>query len=358
VIFDKSIFPFYIRAGIFFVGVSALIAILYIAQSIIVPIVFALLIAILLHPVVGLLVRWKLRRILAISLTLLITVLIIASLAVLLYNQAVSFTHSWPVFVTKSTDMLNRCISYSSQYLNIQPFIIHDWINKTQHELITIDGNLVSKTIINLSNIVAVLILIPVYVFVILYYQPLLISFIHRLFSKSHQLHISDIISQTKSVIQHYLVGLMIEAVIVGVLNVIGLLLLGIEYAVLLGVLGAIINVIPYLGGISAALVFAMVALVSKSSLWYVVYVLIFQVLIQVIDNDFIVPSIVASKVRINALFSIIVVLVGNALWGISGMFLSIPLLAIVKVIFDRVETMKPWGYLLGDDMEIKREKH
>ena len=143
-----------------------------------------------------------------------------------------------------------------------------------------------------------------------------------------------------------------------GTLNTIGLILLGIEYAILLGFLGALLNVIPYLGGISATLIFVTVALVSKSDLWYVLYMLIFQVVLQLIDNDFIVPRIVASKVKINALFSVMVVLVGNTLWGLSGMFLSIPLLAIVKVIFDHIESMKPWGYLLGDDMEIKPEKH
>ena len=354
----RFVLPFTIRASFFLVGLSALLGILYIAQSIIVPLVFALLIAILLHPVVGLLVRWKLRRLLAISLTLLFSVLIIGFFSIIIFNQAINLSHSWPDFVSEMTDMLNQTISYSSQYLKVEPAIIHDWINKTQKELISIDGSMVGKTIMNVSNVVAVLVLIPVYVFVILYYQPLLISFIHRLFSKSYQKNIGDIITQTKTVIQHYLVGLLIEFAIMGTLNTIGLILLGIEYAFLLGFLGALLNVIPYLGGISATLIFVTVALVSKSDLWYVLYMLIFRVVLQLIDNDFIVPRIVASKVKINALFSVMVVLVGNTLWGLSGMFLSIPLLAIVKVIFDHIESMKPWGYLLGDDMEIKPEKH
>jgi predicted PurR-regulated permease PerM len=94
-----------------------------------------------------------------------------------------------------------------------------------------------------------------------------------------------------------------------------------------------------------------MVALVTKPSPWFAFYVFGVHTFIQIIDNDFIVPKIVASKVKINALFSILVVLVGNALWGIPGMFLSLPLLAIVKVIFDHLESMKPWGFLLGDTM-------
>ncbi|MDO9040152.1 MAG: AI-2E family transporter, partial [Bacteroidota bacterium] len=86
-----------------------------------------------------------------------------------------------------------------------------------------------------------------------------------------------------------------------------------------------------------------------KSSGMYAIYVLIIYYIIQLIDNNYIVPIIVSSKVKINALFSIIVVFAGNALWGISGMFLSIPLLAIIKLIFDHIEPLKPWGFLLGD---------
>jgi predicted PurR-regulated permease PerM len=126
---------------------------------------------------------------------------------------------------------------------------------------------------------------------------------------------------------------------------------LGIEYALLLGIVGALLNVIPYIGGLVAVALPMIVALATKSTPIYALYVLIIYYIIQLIDNNFIVPKIVASKVKINALFSIIVVLAGNALWGIPGMFLSIPLLAIVKLLFDHIEPLKPWGLLLGDTM-------
>ena len=108
---------------------------------------------------------------------------------------------------------------------------------------------------------------------------------------------------------------------------------------------------IPYLGGIVAVALPMMVALVTKDSPMYALYVMIAYYLIQLFDNNYIVPVIVASKVKINAIFSIIVVIAGNALWGIPGMFLSIPILAIVKLICDHIEPLKPWGYLLGDTM-------
>ena len=348
---NNSIIPFYAKAGIFFVGLVALLSILYIAQGIIVPLIFASIIAILLHPIVKFLVRIKINRVIAIMMTLLLTVLLIAGFFALIYSQAVSFSDSWPVLVDKFTLLLNDSISSASQYLNIRPSLIHAWITKSQHELITIDGTLIGNTIVSVGSTLATLFLVPVYIFVILYYQPLLIDFIHRLFKRIHQNKVSEIVIQTKSVIQHYLVGLIIEGIIVGSLNAVGLLLLGIQYAILLGVLGALLNVIPYVGGIIAVGLFMMVALVTKSTAWFAIYVFCIHIFIQFIDNNYIVPKIVASKVKINALFSIIIVLVGNQLWGIPGMFLSIPLLAIVKVIFDHIESLKPWGFLLGDSM-------
>jgi predicted PurR-regulated permease PerM len=185
----------------------------------------------------------------------------------------------------------------------------------------------------------------------ILFYHPLLLEFIRRLFGTSNQSQVNGIITKTKTVIQSYLTGLVIEAILVAMLNTVALLILGIDYAILLGIIGAFLNVIPYIGGIVAVALPMMVALATKSSAWYALYVLVIYYIIQLIDNNYIVPKIVASKVKINALFSIIIVIAGNALWGIPGMFLAIPLLAIVKLIFDHIDPLKPWGFLLGDTM-------
>jgi predicted PurR-regulated permease PerM len=178
-----------------------------------------------------------------------------------------------------------------------------------------------------------------------------LLDFIRKLFGTSNQSQVSEIVTQTKTVIQRYLVGLVIEMVIVAALETATLLILGIDYAILLGIIGALLNLIPYIGGLVAVALPMMVALVTKSSGWYAIYILVIYYVIQLIDNNYIVPKIVASKVKINALFSILAVIVGNALWGVPGMFLSIPLLAIVKLIFDHIEPLKPWGFLLGDTM-------
>jgi predicted PurR-regulated permease PerM len=152
-------------------------------------------------------------------------------------------------------------------------------------------------------------------------------------------------------VVQHYITGLLTETSIVGVLNIAGLLLIGAPFAFLLGVIAAILNLIPYIGGLIAVVLTALITFTNTGSITKAFYTIIVFLIVQLIDNNFLVPKIIASRVKLNALISIIGVLIGGALCGISGMFLSIPLIAICKVIFDKIEALQPWGKLLGDDL-------
>lgn len=343
--------PFYAKVTIFLVGLIALLAIMYIAKSIIIPIVFAVIIAIVLHPVVNFFVRKKINRVLAILMTMFLTFLVIAAFSAVLISQADKLGESWPVLVDKFTTIVNQNIADAAEYFDKDPQKIHDWVTKTKGEIINVSTAAIGQTLVVLGNGLVILLLIPFYIFMILFYQPLLIEFIRMLSGSNYQSHVKQIVSQIKTVIQRYLVGLVIEAVLMATMNTAALLILGIEYAFILGILAALLNVIPYVGGIIAVALPMMVALVSKPSAWYALYVLIAYYFIQLIDNHYIVPYIVASKIKINALFSVIVVLAGNALWGIPGMFLSMPLLAIIKLVCDHIEPLKPWGFLLGDTM-------
>jgi len=353
----NSRFPFYLRVTIFFIGFIALISILYIARGIIIPIVFAVLVATLLQPVVKFFIRLRMKRLLAIILTMVLAFLLILGFLSILISQAVNFSDSLPVLVDKFTSMINEAITNISANLNMNPQKMHAWISKMQNELLNSSAAAIGQTLVILGNGLVILFLLPVYIFLILFYQPILIGFIFRFFGTENESKVGEIVGKIKVVIQNYLSGLVIEAVIVAILDITALMILGIEYALILGILGAFLNVIPYIGSVVAALLPMLVAFVTKSSPWYTVYVMIAYYFIQLVDNNFIVPYIVASKVKLNALFSIIIVLAGNALWGIPGMFLSIPILAIIKLICDHIESLKPWGYLLGDTMTpgIKR---
>lgn len=344
-------FPGYVKAFIILIGFYVLIIMLSYMQDILVPIIFSVMIAVLLHPIVNFFVRIRMNRVVAIVLTIVLTFIITATLAVLIFRQLGRFAESWPLLVDKFELLLKETTRWASRNFDLSYWKMNRWTINAKKEMLSMSNAEVGQTLYALGNGIVTMLLIPVYVFLLLYYNKLLIEFIYRVFGKSDQNRIGKIISETKTVIQRYLAGLVIEAVIVAILNITVLLVLGIEYAILLGIIGALLNVIPYIGGIVAVALPMAIALATKSTPMYAFYVLVLYYVIQLIDNNIIVPLIVTSKVKINALFAIIVVFAGNALWGVSGMFLSIPLLAIVKLICDHIESLKPWGFLLGDTM-------
>jgi predicted PurR-regulated permease PerM len=141
-------------------------------------------------------------------------------------------------------------------------------------------------------------------------------------------------------------------------------LAIGAPYAALLGILGAILNLIPYIGGIVQLIFSALVIYSNTASFPLLMWAVVVLMVVQFIDNNIFVPWIIGTKVQLNSLISIVGVLIGGALAGMGGMFLSIPALAICKVIFDRVDDLKPWGRLFGTDddrsknlLKIKRKR-
>ena len=343
--------PFYAKASLTFIGLISLITTLYIGSHIIVPIIYSTIIAIVLSPLVLYWERKRMNRVWAIITSLILVLLGGLVFLGLFSSQLSMFTETFPKLLDKFSETLNGLVTYISNRFNVSPTRINESITEIKNEILNVGKSSIGATIYTLGNGLILMFLIPVYVFMILFYQPLLLEFIRKLFGKEHEIEVNSILTSTKSIIQKYLSALLLEAAIIATLNSVGLLILGIDYAIILGVMGAIINVIPYIGGVIAVALPMIVALGTKSSLSYPLLVMGVYVIIQFVDNHYIIPKIVASKVRINALVSIIVVLVGGALWGVPGMFLSIPLTAIIKVIFDHIEDLKPWGFLLGDTM-------
>jgi predicted PurR-regulated permease PerM len=320
---------------------------MYTLADILVPIAFSLLLAILLNPLYSRLVNMRVPKILAIFLTLLIAILVLAGLLYFLSSQIIQFGDMAPLLQKKFSQILTD---------------LQTWVEATfgitlqkQMQLIKETANsgkaLAGRTVSSVLGIFSLLFLIPVYIFLLLLYKPLILNFIFEAFSKENSGPIAEILHETKSAIQSYIVGLLIEASIVAVLNSVALLILDVRYAILLGVIGAILNLIPYIGGIIAILLPVLMATLTKEGYTTQLGIIGAYALIQFIDNNFLVPRIVSSKVKINALVSIIVVLLGGALWGFAGMFLSIPFIAVLKIIFDHIDSLKPWGRVLGDDI-------
>lgn len=342
--------PAYAKFSLISVGIVAFTYILYVGQGIIVPLIFATILSILLNPLVNFLTRKGVNRVLSIFLALLIALILASALFYFLGSQASLFSESFPMIKKKLAMLVKEGTHWYSINFNTSPKKINAWLAKLQSEGLSNSNVLIGQTLDTLSGLLIVIFLLPVYIFMILFYKPLLLDFIGQLFSREQHSTVKEVLAETKSLIQNYLIGLLIEASIVAALNSIALFALGIEYAILIGVLGALLNMIPYVGGLVAIALPLIIALATKPPI-YLALVVGAYILVQFIDNNVIVPRIVASKVKINALTSIVVVLVGGTLWGIPGMFLSLPLTAIIKVIFDRTDDLKPLGFLLGDNM-------
>jgi len=345
-------FPFYVKAALLLVGLYVFISMLSIAQDIILPVIYATIIAILMSPLVNFLVNKKINRAIAISAVLILVLLVVSALIALVYSQANLLSEAWPKLAAKFRELLNQAIGWASGYFNISAQKINAELSNAKSDFMSKRSAAIGTTLTTMGGILAAAILTPVYIFMILFYQNHLSEFIHKLFGAGNDIKVSEVLSETKTIVKGYLVGLFVEFAIVATLNSIALLTLGIDYAILLGIIGALLNAIPFIGGIIGIALFMGVALLTKSPI-YVLYIIIFNTVIQFIDNHYIVPKIIGSKVKLNALIAVIAVISGDALWGIPGMFLSIPLTAIIKLILDRIEPGRAWGFLLGDPLPI-----
>lgn len=350
---NKSIkLPFSARITLGFINLFAIVFSLYIAQSILIPIIMATIFAVLLNPIVNFLVSKKINRLVAISLTVFVGLLIVLGLLFFLISQATSFSEALPMLKTKFNKSSVDLIAWIAEKTNIKEVKIQSWVEETQAA--QIKEFKIGDNISRFGNVMATVVLFPVYLVMILFYKPLFLEFFKRLFLDRYFSAVEEVLLNTKKIIQSYVVGLFIEFIIISLLNSLGLLLMGIRYAFLLGVIGALLNLIPYLGAMIAASIYMTIAFITMPPI-YVLYVLIMYAVIQVVDNNFLIPRIVASRVQINALASIISVIVGGTIWGIPGMFLSIPLIAIVKVICDHVDSLNAWGYLIGNQVSSKK---
>ena len=344
-------YPFYLRSTVILFGLVLCAYALANLRGILIPFSFALFLAILLNPLVDRLQLWKIPKIPSIILSLAIAIILISSLWYFLATQMMHFTDQMPVLQKKITELVSKLQQDLVSRFKIPLEKQNQYIGEAQAGIKPLIGQLLGTFLGTLTTAF----LLPVYTFLLLYYKNLILNFLYEIFAEENAAEVSTVLRQVKGAIQSYMYGLVIEGLIVASLNTIALLILGVPYAVLLGVLGAILNVLPFVGGILAALLPIVMATITKDGVHTQIGVAISYIVIQFVDNHFLIPYIVSSKVRINALISIVAVLLGGAVWGLSGMFLSIPFIGILKIVFDRIPELKPWGKLLGDEVPTQR---
>ncbi|MDH7461783.1 AI-2E family transporter [Chitinophagaceae bacterium 26-R-25] len=353
---DQIKLPLYVKLSL----VSLLLALwlygLFVGQYLLLPLGFAVLIAILLRPLEARLIKWKIPRVPAILLSILIAVIVLGGVMFFISSQVQNFIQDLPTIKKNINTLVSKVQQWIRQQLHVsqhqQQQVVAQAKEKATGEIGTVAGGALSIIGSSLSNIT----LIPIYTFLFMYYRELLRTFVVRLFHKKHNDKVVEVISEVRFIIQHYIAGLLLENSCVAVLNAIGLFIIGAPYALLLSIIGAILNLIPYIGGLIAVFLISFITYTNTGEVSKLIWAIVIFLVVQFIDNNFIYPRIIGSKVKLNALVCIVGVIVAGSLAGIGGMFLSIPFIAICKTIFDRVDELKPWGMLLGDDFAALHE--
>ena len=343
--------PYYVKLAFIALLVFLLFYLIYIGQGILLPLGFAFLFSILLRPIERYLTGKGVPRVISILCCLLVFVLVIFLLISFISNQVTALADDFPKIKRSLNGLWHDSQVWLNEKLNI-PYAKQDKMAEDAKDQAV---NTMGPATLNIVTVM--LVLLPVYIFMFLLYRPLLMQFIVEIFERNHADRVREILNEIRSVVQHFVTGVLFETTLVAVLNVTGLLIIGAPYAILLGVLGAIINMIPYIGGIVQLILSGLIVYSNNNSVSDMLWAMGILLAVQGIDNYVLMPRIVGSRVNLNGLVSITGVLAGGAIAGIGGMFLSIPFLAITKTIFDRVEPLQPYGKVMGANIDNGEKK-
>jgi predicted PurR-regulated permease PerM len=229
-----------------------------------------------------------------------------------------------------------------------------EWLRKQSDGMVNNTGSYLSGAALSLTGVFIFVGLLPIYTFLILYYKNLLLRFAFLWFSSDQHETVAASMNEAESIIKSYLVGLLIQITYVTILLGGTLWIIGIKHAILIGVIFAILNLIPYVGALVGNIIGVLLTLTSSQELWPIITVLVVIGVVQFLDNNILMPRIVGSKVKLNALVSILGVIIGGTLAGVAGMFLSLPVMAVLKIMFDNSVSFKQWGIVLGDERPSK----
>jgi putative permease len=354
---DSTGRPFYIKLAAVLFSLIAMVYIVIVAKEILSPLIFSTLFSILLLPLANFLeFRVRLPRSAASMVSVLI---LLAGIGVVLYtigSEISGLKQDWPQFqdqLGKSIDTVQDWIAIT---FNVNANSQLNYFHSATSKFMASGTAVVGATLLSLSSILLFFVFTFIYTFFFLLYRRLIMKFLETVFLDENKKLVHDIIEQVQHIIRKYIIGLLIEMVIVAAAVTISLWLLGVKYFFLLGLITGILNVIPYIGIFSALIISSLITFATATLVSKVVLVIIVFVVVHLADSNILLPMVVGSKVRINALITVLGVIIGEMVWGIPGMFLSIPVIAVLKIIFDRVESLQAWGIILGDE-DHKHEK-
>ncbi|GGG63835.1 hypothetical protein GCM10007332_27580 [Epilithonimonas arachidiradicis] len=266
--------------------------------------------------------------------------------------EVAKLANDWPQFQKQFTDLVDNLQSWISRTFGVRRRDQLEYMNDTLKKSISTGTAILEKTLTSVGYVLMLTGFTFLFTLFFLLYRTHILKFLVASFTETHHKTVFEIVENIQFMVKKYLVGLFLQMIIVTILSFIAYTVIGVKYNFMLAILTGILNILPYIGIFTALLIGALITF-ATSGISHVLFIVIAIVVIHAIDGNIIMPRVVGSKVKINSLIVIIGLVVGEMLWGIAGMFLTIPVLAILKIIFDRVEGLQSWGFLMGEDDEV-----
>lgn len=322
---------------------------LYFGKTLFIPLSFSMLISFILYPVCKWMEKKGINRGLAIFISIFGVLLFFGAVIYLLFTQVVEFSNEWHIFKIKLLETVNQLSILLAERFDVstekQMAFLENIFNYSGNQAIS----LVKITIYSISESLFYLLIIPVYSVLILYYRQLLVNVLYHLFSSEKKEAIREILVETIHAYYNFIKGMLLVYLIVGTLNSIGLAIIGVPHPFLFGFIASILTFIPYVGIIISSLLPITVSWITFNSIWYPIGVIAVFSIVQVLEAYVIFPFAVGSRLKINTLIILLVVIIGGILWGAAGMILFVPFISIAKLIADRTKGLKTLSILLGD---------
>ena len=334
---------FYTIGSILFTGYFVVIS-----RSLFNPLLAAFIVALALKPLTTKLETIKIPRLGSTLLSILLFMLIFLGVAIFFSSQVRNLDFEVQSVKVNLNGLPGKIQDWLTELLGVSSEQQVSLLKETFNTLLKNSVSFVNHTLYITTSFLTSFVIFILSLFFFLYYRSFLVSFLYKTVKSTYHSKLTNILCKIQSVVNSYILGLSLIISIVAVLNSLGLFALGIENAVLFGVMAAVLTLIPYIGILLGALLPALFALFTKDSLWYPLGVLLIFMLIQFLEGNFLTPNIIGRQMSINPFAAILALIMGAMLLGLIGVMFALPVLAIIKVICDEIVTLKPMGYLIG----------
>ncbi len=346
-----STVPPYIKAVYISLLVIIIIFFMIMAKPILVPLMVSGYIAMLMTSFCNVLERRKLPRSLSAFIALLLCTLVVSGILYFIITQLQHFAADLDTNLEQDLNRFAISVNHTvMEYTGTDMGMSYGFELKKLLALLKPENMSTSRLLSQVLGTLSGLLLLPVFVFFLLIYRDHFAVFVTKVFARQKNKILLEHITSIRKIVHSYIAGAGKVMLILGVVNTSVLFLLGIKHAIFFGMLAGMLNIIPYLGPFLGAILPFLFALVTKDSLFYPFAVVIAFTLIQFLESTYLTPKITGANVSLNAFITFFGLLVGGAIWGITGMILIIPTIAILKKLFELSPATEPYAYLFGEE--------